>query len=143
MTRYEQFLWGFLAGLVLMTLPLWWVQHRSIEVMELQQSVMAHIQKNADDCLALYNEKISSATLLVETSREEKLQPIDVLGGLVRLAPGSAIGGGTQENTITRWYIPAKVKPILYGPRAGMSYLYYTPGTGKVEGPFVPEAPRP
>lgn len=37
-----------------------------------------------------------------------------------------------------RWFIPAKVKPIVYGDPHGMQ-LIYIDGDGRKEGPFAPE----
>lgn len=87
----------------------------------------------ADSCAA----KFDQATVLYEF---EPSKGIEVLHGLVEIRPGQALGGPQAfGKSKMRWYIPAKVTPIVYGQPKGVAYSWYNPAQKKFEGPFVPE----
>jgi len=82
------------------------------------------------DCRAQFSE----GTILYETPANTQLSIglRGVLGLPVNVTPGL--------NVVPRWWVPAKIKPQIYGPAQGAVY-YYVGGDGKVDGPYLPTAP--
>jgi hypothetical protein len=90
----------------------------------------------ASDALASLNiecqAKFSEGTLVYETPAvaQVSLGLRSVLGMPVNLTPGA--------NGAPRWWIPAKIKPQVYGEARGAVY-YYVSRDQRVDGPYFPE----
>lgn len=93
-----------------------------------------------DECNAARKELYSSVTVLHEL---EPGQGIELFEGLIEIAPGSLLGGRNSYGKMTmRWFIPVKVKPLVYDRATGYAYSWWNPKTEKFEGPFQPEVSR-
>ena len=71
-------------------------------------------------------ETYSVNTLLYESPEGTPLRLTPTAGGQ-EILPGTP-----------RWYIPAKVQPLIYGDPHGVQFFYWDPKTHKAEGPFPP-----
>jgi predicted DNA repair protein MutK len=82
---------------------------------------------------AACRQQFSQGTLLYETPAAAQMATglRSVLGMPVNLAPGA--------NVSPRWWIPAKIKPQVYGPAQGAVY-YYIGQDNRVDGPYLPAA---
>lgn len=83
--------------------------------------------------------QFSQATILFDSGAGAAKPGISVLGGLAEISPGPAIVARRQAPG-GRWFIPAKIQPVIYGDAAGASYFYFDPKTQKLDGPYIPVA---
>jgi hypothetical protein len=79
-------------------------------------------------------EELSSATILYEPSSTSA--PLTAAAQLVAMVSGHPLPA--VAGYVPRWYIPARVKPTVYGDPRGM-VLVYVDAQGRREGPFAPE----
>jgi hypothetical protein len=109
------------------------------EKMEAAQNEGVQRMKQNEEMLAQASlacqQQFSQATLIYETPANAQIASgvRGLLGLPVNMTPGS--------NVAPHWYIPAKVKPMFYGPAQGAIY-YYLGGDGKIDGPYMPEPAR-
>lgn len=82
---------------------------------------------------AACRQQFSQGTLLYETpaAAQVSLGVRSVLGMPVNMTPGA--------NVAPRWWIPAKIKPQVYGAAQGAVY-YYVSTDNRVDGPYLPDA---
>jgi hypothetical protein len=83
---------------------------------------------------AACQQQFAQGTLLYETPPASQISIglRGVLGLPVNITPGS--------NVAPRWWVPARIKPQIYGAAQGAVY-YYVSGDGKADGPYLPAAP--
>lgn len=129
-----EFGWGFLMAAVCFVPPLL----MAISFLPREMDISNKWRAAYESCDAQRSELTSAATVLYEF---EAAKGIELLGGAVTLQPGPALGGpallgGKQE---PRWFLPARVKPVVYGDGTGRAYAWVNTQTRTVEGPFAPE----
>jgi len=131
---------GFMSGMLLVLLPVVGILYFFVGP-EIQS--LAAAMTSWGECEAETAERYSAATLLYEFQPGEGLE---ILGGLFEIRPGEAIAGPSgmapYGRQVVRWYIPSKVKPVVYDDARGRAYSWYLHDEKKMEGPFVPEVQR-
>ena len=103
----------------------------------------AKIEQALKGCLEDNREVYSQVTLL----SEPQASPQTALFGLAldALAPGLGRALAQTDKSgqaAPRWYIPLKVKPVVYGDAQGATYLWFDRRTKELSGPFTPENER-
>ncbi|MCI0402684.1 MAG: hypothetical protein L0212_04080 [Acidobacteria bacterium] len=129
-------------GLVV-ALSLWWALVGMAAGYLLSPGVNASLAAEQADqaiallqsCQARYDELAGGRTLIYES----KSVGVQILDGLIEIKPGERVPLPLFEQSAARWYIPARVTPIVYGDAGSTSYLWYNTGTGEWSGPFQPK----
>ncbi len=88
-----------------------------------------------DSCKSVLADLNSHWTLIVDKPAPA-IAPAQLLHGLVEIGPGEALTG--VQSPVTRWAIPAKIKPWVYGAANGARYYYVDPQTHEMDGPYLP-----
>ncbi len=145
LTLSGEFGYGALAGTLLAAVPaalfIWFSILPNLQgAFGQADQVIAAWEERATHCEKQWAEAQSAATVLYEWEPE---QGIDVMGGLLNLGPGEALGGrDAYGRQVVRWYIPVKVTPVVYGDGHGVAYAWINIDEQKAQGPFVPEVHR-
>lgn len=145
LTLQGEFGYGVLAGVLVAAVPA--ALFMSLVVLpkmnqitsleEASRKLQEENWKKAEQIIKDYMEVTGSSTVLYEL---EPGEGIEVLGGLIQVQPGRALGGPQAFSTrVTRWYIPVKVKPSIYGEGRGAAYAWYNRESQTLEGPFLAE----
>jgi hypothetical protein len=84
---------------------------------------------------------LNSRWTVIGDKPSETVPAAQLLHGLVAIAPGAAFsdGVGAASAPQSRWAVPVKIKPFVYGPANGAQYFYFDPRTRELDGPYVPQ----
>lgn len=106
-----------------------WVERKRDVALALLQASASGSKRSLDTCMATLNSlqpSTQTATVLEDTILDADTIRV---GSLVR-----------QPSVVTglRWYIPGKVKPLVYAPPGNARYYYFDHKTKHLAGPFSP-----
>jgi hypothetical protein len=110
-------------------------QRSNEEYQALSNTYLAAV-KERDTC----NARFARPTVLYDAAGAGAAQHVELLNGLVSLAPGSAIGG-TQPKVA--WLIPADVEPIFYGTPGEAKVAKWDPQTKQWQALYTPRGAQP
>jgi hypothetical protein len=91
--------------------------------------------ENYTKTAASQRELLSTATVLYEPAAQSQA-PLAAAAQLIATFAGHPLPA--VSGMVPRWYIPARVRPTVYGDPRGM-VLVYVDAQGRKEGPFAPE----
>jgi hypothetical protein len=91
--------------------------------------------ENYTKTAASQRELLSTATVLYEPAAQSQA-PLAAAAQLIATFAGHPLPA--VSGMVPRWYIPARVRPTVYGDPRGM-VLMYVDAQGRKEGPFAPE----
>lgn len=131
----RRFASGFMAGTMLCAvalIPIVWLGHDATE--NLYAAAQA-TRASLDSCTGKFADLNSHWTLITEKSAAA-VPAAQLLNGLVAISPGQAIVGTPAP--VSRWAIPVKIRPYVFGPMDGARFYYWDPETRELDGPHIP-----